>query len=456
MLKQQINFEWSIGDDEFGALFQPQVSDATLTQAHTPEHNARPMLPVHSPSWLPSAAVEPGQLLSTAELQFLRQRLRDLLLIGLAAILLGSMPFTPEQVAQRRAEEGVTAALAAEYTTWQQKDRDGFTALLDLPTADRWQWEWRDYWSLSPADFADLGLSVQRVDRQGALVRVATLVTRPSTKWWRSSPYREIRFYRETPTGWLRTLPPESYWGAQHIRETAHLRFEYRTQDAAVIEPQVDRLEALYQELYQFLALDPDTREKWTFILVPDRTDGRTSDYYRTEYTSPALSEVPAMLSDQEYVAQMMVSNMASQAVYGASPNRRNYLYTWEMVVWSLYGWLRSDLLDQRSPWHAQAQVVFKAALPERLPLRLADIENWPDDSRPAQERIMRQYMVSESIIDFAMHTYGRSTMPALLTGLERERDWDRLTTTVFGVSATTFEAAWNRYLAQTYLDQAE
>ena len=55
-----------------------------------------------------------------------------------------------------------------------------------------------------------------------------------------------------------------------------------------------------------------------------------------------------------------------------------------------------------------------------------------------------------------SIHTYGRSTMPAFLTGLERERDWDRLITTVFGVSAVEFETAWNRYLAQTYLDQAE
>lgn len=456
MLKQQINFEWSVGDDEFGALLQSNHSDGSFARPHTNDTNPLTTAHSHSQFWLPPHPMEPSQWLSSAESQFLRHRLRDLLLIGVAAILLGSMPFTPDQVEQRHAEEGVTAALAAEYTAWQQKDRDGFAALLDLPTADRWQWEWRDYWSLAPADFADLGLTVQRIDRQGELVRVATLVTRPSTKWWRSSPYREIRFYREAPAGWLRTLPPDSYWGAQQSRETAHLRFEYRTQDAEVIEPQVDRLEALYQELYQFLALDPDTREKWTFILVPDRTDGRTSDYYRSEYTSPALSEVPAMLSDQEYVAQMMVSSMASQAVYGASPNRRNYLHRWEMVVWSLYGWLRSDLLDQRSPWHAQAQTVFKAALPDRLPLRLDDIENWPDDNRPAQERIMRQYMVSESIIDFAMHTYGRSTMPAFLTGLERERDWDRLITTVFGVSASTFEAAWNRYLAQTYLDQAE
>lgn len=456
MLKQSINFEWSVGDNEFDALLQPQENEVVFTRQSAMTTTPLTTALSHSQSWRPTHPVEPSQWLSSAEVQFLRHRLRDLLLMGLAVLLLGSIPFTPEQVEQRRAEEGITAALAAEYTAWRQKDRDGFTALLDLPTADRWQWEWRDYWSLAPTTFTDLGLTVQRIDRQEELVRVATLVTRPSTRWWRSSPYREIRFYRETPTGWRRTLPPDHYWGVQQVRETTHLRFEYRAHDAEVIEPQMARLEALYQELYHFLALEPDTPDKWTFILMPDRTDGRTSYYYRTEYTSPALSEVPAMLSDQEYVAQMMVSSMVSQAVYGVSPNRRNYLHTWEMVVWSLYGWLRSDLLDQRSPWHAQAQAVFKAALPARLPLRLNDIENWPDDSRPAQERIMRQYMVSESIIDFAMNTYGRSTMPALLTGLEQERDWDRLTTTVFGVSATTFEAAWNRYLVQTYLDQAE
>lgn len=455
MLKQPVNFEWNVGDDEFGALFQPKIIAAPHTRPHKPDQRTLPMSTGHSQSWVATDAVEPGQFLSAGEMQFLYHRLRDLLLIGLAAILLGSMPFTPKQIEQRRTEAGVNAALATEYAAWQQKDRDGFTTLLDLPAADRWQWEWRDYWSLAPADFTDLGLTVQRIDRQGEIVQVETLVTRPSTKWWRSSPYREIRFYRETPNGWLRTVPPDSYWGAQQIRETAHLRFEYRTYDAPAIEPQLARLEALYQELYHRLELNPDTRDKWTFTLVPDRTDGRTGYSYRTEYTSPALSEVPAMLSDQEYIAQMIVSTMTSQALYGASPNRRHYLHRWEMVVWSLYGWLRSDLLDQRSPWHAQAQAVFKTALPTHLPLRLDDIENWPDNNRPGQERVMRQYMVSESIIDFAMNTYGRSTMPTLLTGLERERDWDGLTTAVFGVSAADFEAAWNRYLAQTYLDQS-
>lgn len=32
MLKQSINFEWNVGDDEFGALFQPQVSDGSFTR----------------------------------------------------------------------------------------------------------------------------------------------------------------------------------------------------------------------------------------------------------------------------------------------------------------------------------------------------------------------------------------------------------------------------------------
>jgi hypothetical protein len=453
--KQQVTFEWNMGDDDWGAaLVLPKRWGAAEPPFALPAANwKRGTMPVAGQPWSAAAPIEPGQWISAGEAQFLRHRLRDLFLLALAAILLGSMPFTPDQVAQRRAEEGVTAALASEYTAWQRKDRDTFAALLDLPAAERWQWEWRDYWSLSPTEFADLGLTVRRIDRQDDLVRVEALVTRPSTKWWRSSPYREVRFYRETATGWLRTMPAESYWGAEQATETAHLRFEYRVHDAPAIEPQMARLEALYLKLYQWLELNPETHDKWTFVLIPDRTDGRTGYYYRNEYTSPALAEVPDILSDQEYVAQMVVSTMASQAVYGASPTRRNYLHRWEMVVWSLYGWLRSDLLNQRSPWHTQAQDVFKAALPTHLPLTIEDIENWPDDNRPAQERIMRQYMVSESIIDFAMNYYGRHNLPALLTAMERERSWDSLATTVFGVSAADFEAAWNHYVEAKYLE---
>ncbi|MCE7988186.1 MAG: hypothetical protein DYG89_44065 [Caldilinea sp. CFX5] len=453
--KQQVNFEWSIGDDDWGtALVLPNrwgSAEPPLTLPAAPWR--RGDRPAAGQAW-GALPLEPGQWISAGEVQFLRNRLRDLFLLALAVILLGSMPFTPDQVAQQRAEEGVTAALATEYSAWQRKDRDTFTALIDLPMAERWQWEWRDYWSLPPADFADLGLTVRRIDRQGELVRVEALVTRPSTKWWRSSPYREIRFYRETEKGWLRTMPADSHWGEAQAIETTHLRFEYRAHDAPVVEAQVDRLEALYLQLYQWVELNPETKYKWTFVLLPDRTDGRTGYYYRNEFTSPVLAEVPDMLTDEEYVAQMIVSSMTSQAVYGASPTRRNYLHRWEMIVWSLYGWLRSDLLGQRSPWHAQAQEVFKAALPTHFPLSLDDIEHWADESRPAQERVMRQYMVSESIVDFAMNHYGRDKLPELLTAMEVERSWDELTMTVFDVSAPEFEVTWNRYIKAKYLDE--
>lgn len=453
-LKQQVNFEWNIGDDDWGtALLLPNRWGSAEPPFTLPTRWKRGDRSVTGEA-LGIATVEPGQWISAGEAQFLRNRLRDLFLLALAVILLGSMPFTPDQVAQQRAEAGVAAALASEYSAWQRKDRDTFTGLIDLSMAERWQWEWRDYWSLPPADFADLGLTVRRIDRQDELVRVEALVTRPSTKWWRSSPYREIRFYRETEKGWLRTMPADSYWGEAKVTETTHLRFEYRAHDAPMVEAQVERLEALYLHLYQWLELNPETKYKWTFVLLPDRTDGRTGYYYRNEFTSPALAEVPDMLTDEEYVAQMIISSMTSQAVYGVSPTRRNYLHRWEMIVWSLYGWLRSDLLGQRSPWHTQAQEVFKAALPTHFPLTLTDIEHWADESRPAQERVMRQYMVSESIVDFAMNHYGREKLPTLLTAMEVERSWDELTTTVFGVSAAEFEVAWNRYIEAKYFDE--
>jgi hypothetical protein len=52
------------------------------------------------------------------------------------------------------------------------------------------------------------------------------------------------------------------------------------------------------------------------------------------------------------------------------------------------------------------------------------------------------------------MNQYGRDKLPALLRAMEIERSWDELTMAVFGVSATQFEADWNRYVAAKYLDE--
>ncbi|MEZ4729342.1 MAG: hypothetical protein R3E79_19600 [Caldilineaceae bacterium] len=456
-LKQQVNFEWSVGDDEFGSplLVNPLTPrTATLPLPRTQAQYTSAYGLSHTQQWASSLPVEPTQLLHDGEAKFLWQRARDLFLLALAAILMSSMPFTPDQIEQWRAEEGVAAALESEYQAWRQKDRDHFTTLLDLPAAERWQWEWRDYWSLSAAEFADLALDLRRVDRQGEIVRVEAVVNRPSTKWWRSSPYRETRFYRETDSGWLRTLPPDSYWGPIQATETEHLRFEYRAHDAPVVEPQVARLQSVYLELCALLELPPEVQYKWTYILVPDRTDGRTGYFNRTQYTSPVLSEVPDMLSDEEYVAQMIVSTMASRAVYGASPIRRSYLHRWEMLVWSLYGCGADCSTSVRLACPSPGDL--RESLASRISLTLSDVEHWPESNRPAQERVMRQYMVSESIIDFVVTTYGRDKLPALIKGMERDRDWESLTTNVYGKSAVEFETAWNRYLAATYLDQTD
>ncbi|MEZ4863199.1 MAG: hypothetical protein R3C14_17905 [Caldilineaceae bacterium] len=465
MFKQQVNFEWQVGDDEFGGLFhsahltpqfaQTATAEAMLTLPGVPSAWTAPY-PEGDGQCLPALTTEPGQWITPGELHFLLRRLRELFFLAIATLLVQSMAPTLEQLEQQRVEAGVAAALALEFQAWQQKDRQLFASLLDMPAAERWQWEWRDYWSLSAANFTDLATTVQHVARQGKLVQVETLVSRPSTRWWQSSPYREIRFYRESAGRWVRTLPPQSYWGAQHVAETEHLRFEYYAYDAPAIEPQMAKLETVYVDLHQRLELDPDYQYKWTFALIPDRSSGRMGPFYRYEYTSPALSEVPNELSDQDFVAQMMVSTMASRAVYGgAILSRRSYLNRWEMLVWALYGWLRTDLLQQRSPWHAQAQAIFRESIEHQLPLTLDDLERWPESNRPAQERVMRQYMVSESLIDFAMTTYGRDKLPRLLQGLERYREWDQLTAEVFGVSTVTFATGWNGYLEKTYLQSS-
>ena len=104
-LKQQVNFEWNIGDDDWGtALVLPNrwgSAEPPLTLPAAPWRRGDKPVAGQTGGALP---VEPGQWISAGEIQFLRNRLRDLFLLALAVILLGSRPFTPDQVAQQRVE----------------------------------------------------------------------------------------------------------------------------------------------------------------------------------------------------------------------------------------------------------------------------------------------------------------------------------------------------------------
>lgn len=54
-------------------------------------------------------------------------------------------------------------------------------------------------------------------------------------------------------------------------------------------------------------------------------------------------------------------------------------------------------------------------------------------------------------LIEYAVTTYGRERLPALVAGLGRYEGWKTLIPTVYGVSSAEFEAGWQAYLAAQY-----
>lgn len=455
MFQQQVQFEWRVGEEKrAGSLTLPPLlprlkMSATLS---TPHSSLAPPA-----GWTIDGPVVPSHLVTTNELRLLVRALRDLLLLALGFVLVAGVPVQPAHQEYLRVERGITQTLTREEQAWRNKDRALFLALIDKQLETHWEWDWRDYWTLDPQQVQEFGVQIRHIKTeqplaQKPLAQVELLINRPSVKWWRSNPYRETRFYRETEAGWLRTVPDADYWGPLRTLETEHLRFEFHAREAQVIAPMVSHLEQIYQELYRMAGWQPPTDEKATYALLPDRSTGWNWARNRVAFTSPALSEVPDGLTDAEFVAQMFVSSMTNQVIYGnGSGNRRRFLNRWEMLVWALNGWLRTDLLDQRSPWHLQAETIFQRSLADNLPLRLADVTTWPMEDQTAQERIMRQYMHTESIITYAMNHYGRDRLPALLEAFTKSLSWEELIPQVFGVSVEQFEVGWNQYVAQTY-----
>ena len=433
---QQINMDWQVGEEAYQNTLQLQ----NVSEAFT----SRPLI-VPDERWV---AV---------------QLLRGLLFFGLALLLVGSFARTPREAAWMQAQAGIYHALTLEAEAWQSDDRTVYDSLVDATVDADLRATWHDSWRVTPDERDDYGTTILNIalpnvslpsaDAAPNLIVADMLITRPSLQWWRSSPYRETRFYRRAGQSWIRTLPPNTYWGTKQSLATAHLRFEYVAHDAEMVESITDRLETIYVTMYDYLGRDaPLAGEKLTFEIVPDSITNGGERVNRRVLTSPALARVPADLSDADFLAHMIVSHMTNEALYGsARRSGRPYLFRWETMYWSLNGWLRTELLAQRSPWHQQAADYFRVEMPDQ-PIPLSEIVTyWMDARATDQAELMRQYIMAESIIAYAVAEFGRASLPRLIEGLRTEGSWETLIESSFNITAEAFEVGWNRYLNEHY-----
>lgn len=59
--------------------------------------------------------------------------------------------------------------------------------------------------------------------------------------------------------------------------------------------------------------------------------------------------------------------------------------------------------------------------------------------------------IASVTLIDYAVETYGREKLPALLDAFGSSARWDTVIPVVYGVSLNEFEDGWRAYLQEKY-----
>jgi hypothetical protein len=349
--------------------------------------------------------------------------------------------------------DAVRTTLAMEKLAWQTNDTALQSSLVDPRVGASVQREWRQPWEIDPTQRSDLDERLLTVAPLHDYMLATMVVNRPDEAWWRSTPYREIRFYRETPNGWVRTTPASTFWGSARSIETPTLRFEFHDRDAPTVIALLDRLELANQRLDQLLAItSTGVISKATFVVAPDVVHGWGTYQNRMRLTSPFLAKVPNGLNDEDYLAQMMVNRLTHLALTRLLENTdSNGSYRWRSLLWAVSGWLRTTVLEQRTPWHLQAETAFRANLTHHLPLRMTDVVSRNGGTATSRSEYMEEYMIAESVVAYAVDTYGVEKLPALVRSLTQHGSWAVIAPQVFDVSMVEFEAGWNRYVVKHY-----
>lgn len=431
MARQQIAFEWQIGDATEREWIIPPLEPELFSQ--TTEH-----------------------LLTSGERRLTAWMLR--VSAGMVVLFLATAGAGLSTLERDRqiAYSGVQSNLLREDLAWETRDRKTFDSLIDAETVgDEWVRAWRETWRLeldeAPRYEVEL-LHIEPLDGQD-LVQAQVRLRQPDVEWWRAKHLQEARFYRSTESGWLRTLPPDSYWGEHLTYETDHLRFVYRERDRAAVEAIMHEIDAAYVALYELLSVSLDAdKPKLTVNIEPGLVRRLVTGENQIDVMSPVLEKITDGQSTADYLAESIMGRMTYQAIRDAYPSSSGrYLYRWPIMIWGVRGWLRTELLGRTSPWRAEAVEIFYDRSLDNYPLPLTLATDLRGDQQPTRSQVLWRYIAAESIIEYVALTYGRERVPDLLNGLVKYGSWSDLVPNVFGESVEEFELGWNLYLAEAY-----
>jgi hypothetical protein len=357
------------------------------------------------------------------------------------------------------------------------------------------------------APTAQVDGALSTVDVQGDQA-VVSLVTIPKNG---VPAYRQTRFYRRTATGWLPMAPDVALWGPARSLETPYFVYHFRQNDTQAVITVASQVDDLYTSLRRNLGLSltPGAQKLIIDVSVtqsPGVAAFSQRTYERFIVPSPAVYWAPVELSDADLLAQSIALLLFDHLLAQASE-----LYqigrSWQPMLNGLYLWHVWDTGLPLSAWQeavvkwlyldlASVSVEPRGLLPDQyealcaahalwlmgpvyvgIPLLCNELDQkdqhlswgelWPPLARldrlavPDPQPWLRDPdrlephpgvpVVLATLVEYAVATYGRERLPALVAGLGQYESWDTLVPAVFGVSAAEFEAGWQAYLAAHY-----
>jgi hypothetical protein len=389
--------------------------------------------------------------LTNGERRIVLITLRALAALMFVLLASGSAPFSLAQLDRMRTSEELASVLEMDEAAWRDGDRERYESLIDPSVDQAWMREWRDDWGASGATGRPYGLelgAIQRVNED--LVRAEVFVHFSHRNWWQTAENRETRFYRNVHGLWLRTLPPEDFWGVPLTLRSEHYIFHYYSPDLESVKAAAPVLDTAYAGLNEILGLaDSPEDVPITVVVEPGFVRSRGWESGILALTSPLLSRVPVGMTDADYLADRIFRQVSSAAMHETAPNAANR--RWAFVFTVVRGWLGAELLRQPSAWRAEIQEVFRAYSPTIYPLELADIDEYYAGGVPGRDTVLWRYAATSTVLDYVVDEYGESSLQDLLEGFSHFGTWGGLIESVLSISEDEFTESWNKYLAVEY-----
>jgi hypothetical protein len=393
-----------------------------------------------------------------------------------------------------RADQVVTSAVSnpSDADWWLQHGREVHGLRAAIQTSD-------------PDGHLDLALDTVDVHRDQAVTRVVMYTEQGAPA------YRQTRFYRRIGPDWRQTAPDATLWGPERRLETPSFVFHFRQNDTAAVIAVALEVETLYTAIrYNFGLPIPVAEEKFVIDVRVTEPPGQVLSWFgasdRIIVPSPAVYLAPVELTDVELLAQSialaLLENVQARKRHAIGAARQPLLgalslwHVWALdlplAAWreDVVRWLYANepaippgqpvvLPDHYEALCAAHTLWMPSPAQLGIPLTCTELDgkNWyypswgphdpllrldqltlwmpPDEYRsqlgPSYVSHPGQTVALATLVEYAVATYGRERLPALVAGLGQYERWETLLPAVFGVSPEDFEAGWQAYLATRY-----